>query len=48
MKKYFLHIPTWIHIAVTCYGINKKDALKRFKHQHGINRMPNKYAIWEA
>lgn len=47
MKKYLLNIPTWAH-CMTAYGISKRDAVKRFKHQHGITRMPNGYGIWEA
>jgi hypothetical protein len=47
MKKYLLNIPTWAH-CMTAYGISKRDAVKRFKHQHCITRMPNGYGIWEA
>jgi hypothetical protein len=47
MTKYYIHIPTWAH-AMTCYGTNKKDAVLRFKAQHGMIRMPSGYAIWEA
>jgi hypothetical protein len=48
MKTYYIHIPTWIHIPMTCYGINKKDAIARFRKQHGFLRMPKGYGIWEA
>jgi len=47
MNKYFIHIPGWVY-AMTAYGTNKKDAVDRFKNQHGITRMPNGYGIWEA
>jgi hypothetical protein len=46
--KYYIHIPQWIHVAMTCYGTSRKDALKQFKRQHGLLRMPRGYAIWEA
>lgn len=45
MNKYFLHIPGWAH-AMTAYGTSKKDAIYRFKKQHGIIRMPKGYGIW--
>jgi len=48
MIRYYIHIPQWCHIAMTAYGNNKKDALARFKHQHGMLRMPKGYGIWEA
>jgi hypothetical protein len=47
MKRYFVHIPSWAH-AMTCYGNSKKDAVARFRHQHGFTRMPKGYGIWEA
>lgn len=47
MKRYFVHIPSWA-FAMTCYGINKKDAIARFRQQHSFNRMPKGYGIWEA
>lgn len=47
MKAFFIHIPGWAH-SMNAYGVNKKDAVRRFKHQHGIVRMPNGYGIWEA
>jgi hypothetical protein len=48
MKRYYIHIPSWIHVAVTAYGANRKDAIARFKHQYGLRRMPSGYGIWEA
>ena len=48
MKRYFVHIPSWIHIAMTCYGYDKKDAIARFRRQHGFIRMPKGFGIWEA
>jgi hypothetical protein len=48
MKRYFVHIPSWIHIAMTCYGYDKKDAIARFRRQHGFVRMPKGFGIWEA
>lgn len=47
MKRFYVHIPGWAH-SMTAYGFNKKDAVKRFKHQHGMIRMPRGYGIWEA
>jgi hypothetical protein len=34
--------------AASAYGKNKKDALKRYRNQWGLNRMPKGFAIWEA
>ena len=48
MKQYYIHVPQWIHVAMTCYGFNKKNAIERFKKQHGMSRMPRGYGIWEA
>jgi hypothetical protein len=28
--------------------MNRKDAIARFRHQHGLTRMPKGYGIWEA
>lgn len=47
MKKYYVHIPGWAH-AMSAYGCHKRDALYRFKHQHGLTRMPRGYGIWLA
>lgn len=47
MIKYYIHIPGWAH-AMNAYGLNKRDAIDRFKHQHGMSRMPRGYGIWEA
>lgn len=47
MKRYFVHIPSWVY-AMTCYGFNQKDAVARFRLQHGFTRMPKGYGIWEA
>ena len=47
MKRYHIHIPGWAH-SMTAYGMDKRDAIDRFKHQHGISRMPRGYGIWEA
>lgn len=46
MKKYHIHILGWAH-SMTAYGMNKRDAIDRFKHQHGMKKMPNCYGIWE-
>lgn len=45
MKQFSIHIPGWVY-SMTCYGINKKDAIVRFKQQHGMARMPRGYSIW--
>jgi hypothetical protein len=47
MKKFYLHIPGWVH-SMTAYGMSKKDAINRFKKQQGFVRMPKGYGIWEA
>lgn len=47
MKHFYLHIPGWAH-SMSTYGFNKRDAINRFKHRHGMKRMPAGYGIWEA
>lgn len=47
MKKFFVHIPGWAH-AMTAYGMDKRDAVRRFTRQHCMPRMPRGYGIWEA
>lgn len=47
MKNYYIHIQGWAH-SMNAYGMSKRDALNRFKYQHGMLRMPKGYAIWEA
>ena len=47
MKSYYIHIQGCVY-AVNAYGVNKRDALNKFKQQHNISRMPNNYAIWSA
>jgi hypothetical protein len=47
MKKFYVHIPGWAH-SMNAYGINKRDAIQRFKEQHYMIRMPSGYGIWEA
>ena len=47
MTKYHIHIPSWAH-SMTAYGLNKRDAINRFKHQHGMVRMPKNFGIWPA
>jgi len=46
MDKYYVNIPAWIDSASIIYGINKKDAIHKFKQKHGFTRMPNGYRIW--
>lgn len=46
MKTFHIHIPSWVY-SMTAYGMNKRDALSRFKNQHNLSRMPKGYAIWE-
>ena len=46
MIRYYIHVPGWVY-AMTCYGHSARDAVKRFKEENHINRMPNGYAIWE-
>ena len=48
MKHFYIHIPSWIHRAMTQHGYDKKDAIKRFKRQYGFVRMPKGFGIWEA
>jgi len=47
MKRYYIHICGWAH-SMTAYGNGKRDAIARFRKQHGMNRMPKGYGIWEA
>lgn len=47
MKNYNIHIPGWIY-CMTAYGMNKRDAIARFRLKHYLSRMPKGYAIWEA
>jgi hypothetical protein len=47
MKNYRIHIPGWVY-CMAAYGLNKRDAITRFKKQQGFNRMPKGYGIWEA
>ena len=46
MQKYLVHIPAWIAIPSVIYGVNKKDAIDKFKLKHGFVRMPKGYGIW--
>ena len=46
MEKYLVHIPIWIPIPSVIYGIDKKDAIHKFKQKHGFLRMPKGYRIW--
>jgi hypothetical protein len=48
MRHYVIYIPAWICRRNTQHGYDKKDAIKRFKRQHGFVKMPNGYGIWEA
>ena len=45
MNHYLIHIPSWIKRSMTQHGYNLNAAIKRFKHQHGILKMPNGYTI---
>jgi len=47
MKAFYVHIPGWAH-SMNAYGMSKRDAINRFKHQHGMLRMPKGFGIWEA
>jgi hypothetical protein len=47
MSRFYVHIPGWVY-GMTAYGLNKKDAVLRFKKQHCMTRMPRGYKIWEA
>ena len=48
MKHFTFFIPCWIHRRMTMHGYDQKDAIKRFKRQHGIVKMPNGYKVWEV
>ena len=48
MKHFYIHVRSWAVFAMSQHGYNSKDAIKRFKRQHGLVRMPNGYSIWEA
>jgi hypothetical protein len=47
MIRYYVRVPGWAH-AMTAYGMGKRDAIARFRKQHGFRRMPKGYGIWEA
>jgi len=47
MKHYMIRVPGWVY-AMDAYGINKRDAIDRFKESAGLNRMPNGFAIWRV
>jgi hypothetical protein len=47
MKSYYISVPGWVS-AMSCYGLNRKDAIARFRKNQGFLRMPKGYAIWEA
>jgi len=47
MSKFYIHIPGWVY-AMTAYGTSKVDAVRRFKQQHGMARMPRGYSVWGA
>lgn len=47
MRSYYVHLPGMAQ-AVTQHGANEKDALRRFKKNNGLTRMPAGFAIWEA
>lgn len=47
MQSFYIHVPGWAH-AMSCYGMSKRDAVARFRRQHGMSRMPKGYAIWPA
>lgn len=48
MIHYYVHIPAWGSWPFKAYGTNKKDAIARFRKQHGFLRMPKGYGIWEV
>jgi len=48
MKNYYVHIPAWGSWPAKTYGIDKKDAVARFRKQNGFLRMPKGYGIWEV
>lgn len=45
IKCFYVHIPGWVY-AMTAYGTNKRDAVARFRKQHGMVRMPKGYSVW--
>lgn len=47
MRSFYIHVPGWVY-AMSCYGMSKRDAVARFRRQHGMLRMPKGYAIWPA
>ena len=48
MKHFYIHVRSWAVFAMTQHGYDRKDAIKRFKRQHNLVRMPNGYSMWEA
>jgi hypothetical protein len=47
MKHYYIQVPGWIY-AMSAYGINKRDAIAKFRKNQGFGRMPKGFGIWEA
>ncbi|QEM41249.1 hypothetical protein [Salmonella phage DS_BP2] len=46
MKRYSIMVQGWCH-CMTCYGLNERDARRRFREQHGFGRLPNGTKLWE-
>jgi hypothetical protein len=47
MRHFRVYIPEWAH-CMPAYGFSKRDAIARFRHRHGMLRMPNGYKIFPA
>jgi len=47
VKHYYIQVPNWIY-AMDAYGLNRRDAIARFRKNQGFGRMPKGFAIWEA
>lgn len=47
MKPFYIHLPGFAY-SMTAYGHNRRDAIARFRTQHGYARMPKGFSVWEA
>ena len=47
VKPFYIHLPGFAY-SMTAYGHNRRDAIARFRTQHGYARMPKGFSVWEA
>jgi hypothetical protein len=46
LRPFHLYLPGCVY-TLTAYGLDKRDAVARFRAENNLLRMPNGYAIWE-